>query len=152
MLFLREPLGKDLLLDDYTTLHKRLRKLKVRSLLRQRAKYFEQKIDPASQCLDEIIASLKSGVWQTSSLENIPLITTYALIHWIFDYPRQSSGYGFPFDRPYLDFYRRLQKAHQVLSLHVLKGRPGSTHHKPHSAQNICRVKGGSIGKYLELL
>ena len=112
--FLRD-LGKDLLLDDYTALHKRLQKLKVRPLLRQRAKYFEQKIDPASQSLDEIMASLKSGVWQTSSLENIPLITTYALIHWVFEYPRQSSGYGFPFDRPYLDFYRRLQKAHQVL-------------------------------------
>ncbi len=112
--FLRD-LGKDLLLDDYTAVHKRLRKLKVRSLLRQRAKYFEQKIDPASQSLDEIMASLKSGVWQTSCLEHIPLITTYALIHWVFEYPRQSNGYGFPFDRPYLDFYRRLQKAHQVL-------------------------------------
>jgi hypothetical protein len=112
--FLRD-LGKDLMLDEYTTLQKHLRKFKVRPLLRQRAKYLEQKINPACQSIDEIIVSIESGSWQTTSFENIPLITTYALIQWIFEYPRQSSGYGFPFDRPHLDFYRRLQNAHQLL-------------------------------------
>ncbi len=82
--FLRD-LGKDLLLDEYTALQKRLRKLNVRSLLRQKAKYLEQKINPTSQALDEIKASLESGKWQATSLEHIPLITTYALIHWVFD-------------------------------------------------------------------
>ena len=61
------------------------------------------------------MASLESGAWQTTSLEHIPLITAYALIHWVFEYPRQSSGYGFPFDRPHLDFYRRIQKVHRLL-------------------------------------
>jgi len=113
--FLRD-IGKDLLLDEYTALQKRVRKLKVRPLLRQRAKYLEQKINPTSpRTTDEIMASLESGVCQTTSLEHIPLITTYALIHWIFEYPGQSSGYGFPFDRPHLDFYRRLQKVHRLL-------------------------------------
>jgi hypothetical protein len=37
------------------------------------------------------------------------------LIQWIFEYPSQSSGYGFPFDRPHLDFYRRLQEVYQIL-------------------------------------
>ncbi|MCJ7775789.1 MAG: transposase, partial [Desulfobulbaceae bacterium] len=112
--FLRD-VGKDLLLAEYTDLQKRLRKLKVRSLLRHRSKYLEQKINPASQTIEEITSSLESGAWQTTSLEHIPLITTYALIHWVFEYPRQSSGYGFPFDRPHLDFYRRLQKVHRLL-------------------------------------
>ena len=112
--FLRD-LGKDLLLDEYTALQKRLRKLKIRPLLRQRARYLEQKISSTSQTLDEIMASLESGAWQTTSLEQIPLITTYTLIHWVFEYPRQSHGYGFPFDRPHLDFYRRLQKVHRLL-------------------------------------
>jgi hypothetical protein len=112
--FLRD-VGKDLLLDEYTALQKRLRKLKVRSLLRQRAKYLEQKINPASQTIEEIMASLESGTWQTTSFEHIPLIMTYALIQWVFEYPRQSDGYGFPFDRPHLDFYRRLQKIHRLL-------------------------------------
>jgi len=112
--FLRD-LGKDLLLDEYTALQKRLRKLKIRPLLRQRARYLEQKISSTSQTLDQIMASLESGAWQTTSLEQIPLITTYTLIHWVFEYPRQSHGYGFPFDRPHLDFYRRLQKVHRLL-------------------------------------
>lgn len=112
--FLRD-IGKDLLLDEYIDLQKRLRKFKIRSLLRQKAKYLEQKINPTSQTIDEIIASFYSGVWQTTSFEHIPLITTYALIHWVFDYPSQSSGYGFPFDKPHLDFYRRMQKIYRLL-------------------------------------
>ena len=112
--FLRD-VGKDLLLDEYTAFQKRLRKLKVRKLLRQRAKHLEYKIDPDSQTIDEILESIKSSVWQVTSSEDIPLLTAYALIHWVFDYPHQSNGYGFPFDRPYLDFYRRLQKIHRLL-------------------------------------
>ncbi len=112
--FLRD-LGKDLLLDEYTALQKRFRKLKIRPLLRQRARYLEQKISSTSQTIDDIMASLKSGAWHTTSHEQIPLIMTYTLIHWVFEYPRQSNGYGFPFDRPHLDFYRRLQKVHQLL-------------------------------------
>lgn len=58
--FLRD-LDKDLLLDEYTALQKRLRKLNLRSLLRQKAKYLEQKINPTSQTIDKIKASLESG-------------------------------------------------------------------------------------------
>ncbi len=112
--FLRD-LGKDLLLDDYVKLQKRLRKIKVRPSLRLKAKYLEQKIDPDCQSINEIMVSLESGTWQTTSFKTIPLITAYALIQWVFEYPRQSNGYGFPFDRPYLDFYRRLQSAHRLL-------------------------------------
>jgi hypothetical protein len=112
--FLRD-IGKDLLLDDYTALLKRLRKLKVRPLLRQRTKYLEQKINPDDQAFDEIMASIHSGVWQASSFEHLPLITVYVLLNWIFAYSSQSKAYGFPFDRQHLDFYRRLQKICQLL-------------------------------------
>lgn len=114
--FLRD-IGKDLLLTDYTALQKRLQKLKIRTSLRQKAKYLEQKIDPASQNIDEIISIMESGVWPNPApkVEHFPLVTAYALIHWIFQYDSQSQGYGFPFDRPHLDFYRRLQKVHLLL-------------------------------------
>ena len=112
--FLRD-IGKDLLLDDYTTLQKRLRKLKARTLLRQRAKYLEQKINPANPGFDEIMTSIDSGTWETSSFGHLPLITVYVLIHWVFEYPSLSKGYGFPFDRQHLNFYRRLQKVHHLL-------------------------------------
>ena len=112
--FLRD-VGKDLLKDEYTALYKRLQKLNVRALLRQKARYLEQKIDPAAPVLDEIVSSLESGIWQTTSCQPVPLIMAYALIKWVFAYPRQSNGYGFPFDRPHLDFFRRLQTAHRLL-------------------------------------
>ena len=112
--FLRD-IGKDLLKKDYTTLQKRLRKLKVRPTLRRQAKYLEQKINPDCHDIAEIVESLQSGKWHTSNFGNVPLITAYALIQWIFDYPNESDGYGFPFDHPYLDFYRRIQKVHILL-------------------------------------
>jgi len=105
-----------LLSDEYTVFQKRLRKLKVRGLLRRRSKYLEQKIAPISPSLDGIMQSLESGVWKTTSIEHIPLITTYAIIQWVSEYPYMSGGYGFPFDRPHLDFYRRLQNAHRLLA------------------------------------
>lgn len=113
--FLRD-IGKDLLNNDYTTLLKRLRKIKVRPKLRRRAKYLEQKINPDCHDAGKIIESLQSGKWQTNNFDNVPLITAYALIQWIFDYQKESDGYGFPFDHPYLDFYRRIQKVHILLS------------------------------------
>jgi hypothetical protein len=129
--FLRD-IGKDLLLDDYTALLKRLRKLKVRPLLRQRGKYLEQKINPDDPAFAEIMASIDSGTWETSSLEHFPLITVYVLINWVFEYPSQSKGYGFPFDKQHLDFYRRLQKIHhllgQIMQVHLSATAKG---HKP---------------------
>ena len=112
--FLRD-IGKDLLADEYRAFQKRLRKLKVRPTLRRQAKYLEQKIDPACHDIAGIIESLQSGHWQATHFDYIPMIMTYALIHWTFDYPSQSNGYGFPFDRPHLDFYRRLQEVHRLL-------------------------------------
>jgi len=113
--FLRD-IGKDLLLDDYNALKKRLRRLKVRPILRRRAKYLEHKIDPDSHDLSAVIESIKNGSWQISDFDHIPTVITYALVQWIFDAPSQSNGYGFPFDRTQLDFYRRLQLAHRLLA------------------------------------
>lgn len=112
--FLRD-IGKDVLADEYSTFQKRLRRLKVRPTLRRQAKYLEQKIDPARDDIDGIIESLQSGHWQSNHFEHIPMIMAYALIHWIFDHPNQSNGYGFPFDRVHFDFYRRLQEVHRLL-------------------------------------
>lgn len=112
--FLRD-IGKDLLADEYSSFQKRLRRLKVRPTLRRQAKYLEQKIDPTYHDIDGIIESLQSGNWQPTDFDHIPMIMTYALIHWIFDYSSQSNGYGFPFDRVHLDFYLRIQEVHRLL-------------------------------------
>jgi len=112
--FLRD-IGKDLLLSDYTAFYKRLRKLKVRSTLKQRGRYLEQKVNPESHDIDGIAGIFQQGALQSIDFEPISDIIVYMLIKWIFEYPSQSRGYGFPFDRPHLDFYRRLQEAYQIL-------------------------------------
>ena len=110
--FLRD-VGKDLLLDDYQIIIARLRKYKVRALLRQKARYLEKKIDQNPETLSDLRAVLENPEPQPSSFERIPALATYTLIHWIFESP--SRGYGFPFDRPHLEFYRRLETVHSLL-------------------------------------
>lgn len=112
--FLRD-IGKDLLNDEYSSFIKRLRRLKIRPTLRRQAKYLEQKIDPVSHDIAGIAESLQRGNWIATDIDHAPMIMAYALIHWIFDYPNQSNGYGFPFDRAHLDFYRRIQEVHRLL-------------------------------------
>ena len=112
--FLRD-VGKDLLLDDYQTIIQRLRKHKVRALLRQKARYLEKKIGQDTEGISDLKAVLEKAELQTFSLERIPTLATYTLIHWIFESPRLSRGYGFPFDRPHLEFYRRLKRVHGLL-------------------------------------
>ncbi len=112
--FLRD-IGKDLLLSDYTAFYKRLRKLKIRTTLKQRARYLWQKIGPESQDIGRIVGIIQQGGLLSIDFEPISEIIVYMLIQWIFEYPSQSSGYGFPFDRAHLDFYRRLQKSYQIL-------------------------------------
>jgi hypothetical protein len=112
--FLRD-IGKDLLLSDYTAFYKRLRKLKVRPTLKQRVRYLGQKINPESHDIGRIAGSIQQGALNSIDFEPISDIIVYMLIQWVFEYPSQSSGYGFPFDRPHLDFYRRLQEVYHIL-------------------------------------
>ena len=112
--FLRD-VGKDLLLDDYQTIICRLRKHKVRTLLRQKARYLKKKIDRDAEQISAFKSVLEKTERHPSSFERIPALTTYALIHWIFESSHPSRGYGFPFDRQHLEFYRRLKTIHDLL-------------------------------------
>jgi len=112
--FLRD-VGKDLLLKDYQIIIKQLRKYNVRGLLRQKARYLEKKIDLNSDIIAELKASLEAGELKSTSVERIPASATYTLIHWAFASSSESGGYGFPFDRPHLEFYERLKKIHCLL-------------------------------------
>ncbi len=41
--------------------------------------------------------------------------SSYTLVLWALEGKKQAQGYGFPFDRPYLAFYHRLQTLHSAL-------------------------------------
>jgi hypothetical protein len=112
--FLRD-VGKDLLLKDYQGIIKKLREHDVRGLLRQKARYLEKKVSHDSDVIADLKVSLEHGELKTASVESIPALSTYALIHWTFESSSESKGYGFPFDRPHLEFYQRLKKIHCLL-------------------------------------
>jgi len=112
--FLRD-VGKDLLLDDYQVIIQRLKKHKVRKLLRQKARYLKNKIAPDTKRVSELKVALENGDLHPSSFEHIPALTMYTLILWIFEASQQSRGYGFPFDRSHLEFYRRLETVNGLL-------------------------------------
>jgi hypothetical protein len=113
--FLRD-VGKDLLLQDYQIIIKQLRKHNVRALLRQKSRYLEKKIEWDSYAIADFRASLNNGKLKISSLERIPALAAYLLINWAFESQSESRGYGFPFDRPHLEFYRRLKTVHRLLT------------------------------------
>jgi hypothetical protein len=112
--FLRD-VGKDLLLDDYQSIIERLRKHKVRTLLRQKARYLEKKIAQDAGSICDLKTVLEEAELHSSSFERIPALAMYTLIHWIFESPHPSRGYGFPFERPHLEFYRRMKTVHGLL-------------------------------------
>ena len=113
--FLRD-VGKDLLLEDYQNILKQLRRHQVRASLMQKARYLGRKSGPDSEVMGDLKTSLENGELKRGCLKQIPVHATYMLIHWAFESPSESRGYGFPFDRPHLEFYRRLKEIHQFLN------------------------------------
>ncbi len=112
--FLRD-IGLDLLSEDYKTIIRRLKKHKIRSLLRRKARYIENKTDGQSRAASDFATALENGEINIRDMESIPATAAYTLINWAFEAPSQSRGYGFPFDRPHYDFYRRLRELHSIL-------------------------------------
>jgi hypothetical protein len=113
--FLRD-VGKDLLLPDYQVIIKRLRKYNVRGRLKQKARYLEKRMGESSSVIADLKKSLEADAFKTASVSHIPAAATYTLIHWVFKSSSESKGYGFPFDRPHLEFYQRLKKVRGLLA------------------------------------
>lgn len=127
--FLRD-IGKDLLLEDYQSIIKQLRKHNVRGLLRQKARYLERKIEQNLDVVADFKASLDTAKLKTAILKQMPALAAYALINWAFESQGESGGYGFPFDRPHLEFYRRLETIHRLLK-EIMDIRPGEKGNRP---------------------
>lgn len=100
--------GKNLLQRDNDSLRRRLRKHGIQGKLRQRARELKKKVEKSPSLLPSLLKTLeqKSIDGRVSNL--IPAAVAYTLVLWALDGKKQKDGYGFPFDRPYLSFYRRL--------------------------------------------
>ena len=112
--FLRD-IGKDLLGDDYQRIRNRLRKLKIRTLLRQRAKALQKAIGVEDKTVETLKAGIDKGEIEVSSFHQMPDLAAFTMIHWAFDTSGELKGYGFPFDHPHLLFYQRLKMIYSVI-------------------------------------
>jgi len=105
--FLRD-LGNDFLQREYDVIRKRLRKHGITGKLRYRAQQLKKTIDEHPELIESLRAGLECGKLCPLSLEQLPALNAYSLIQWALEGKNQGNGYGFPFDRPHLDFANRL--------------------------------------------
>jgi hypothetical protein len=121
--FLKD-IGKDLLGHDYSTIRRHLKTHRIRTQLREIAKAIKQAIEDAPearQCLDHY---LQSKQLEEPDTPLRPLVAVYLIITWVVEAKSESNGFGFPFDRPHLDFYLRLQESSPKLK--ALKQKMGA--------------------------
>jgi len=117
--FLRD-IGRGLFDKEYAIIRKRLKKHKIRSVLRQRARVLEKTMGDDPQVVYQLASSIDSGA--PCSLEKIAAAASYAMIHWTFD-TSELEGYGFPFDCPHLIFYQRLKNLHDLINTPLVGNR-----------------------------
>lgn len=110
--FLRDS-GKDLLGVEYDNIRKRLSKHGITGKLNYRLRRFKQTIDENIQLIDML--NHREQNCNDELLCTMPVIAAYSLIVWAFEGKKQGNGYGFPFDRPHLEFVKRLKEIHANL-------------------------------------
>jgi hypothetical protein len=121
--FLKD-IGKDLFGDDYRTIRRHLKTHRIRSQLRKAAKELKKANEDdttTQQCLQHYLSSKRL---HEPEMPLQPSVTAYLIINWVLEAKSESHGFGFPFDRPHLDFFHRLQEAYPELK--ELKRKMGS--------------------------
>ena len=136
--FLRD-IGKDLFGKENDIIRNRLRHHGVQGQLRKKAIALKNGMDHHPGLTDALVASLGSGKIEEWAVEQAPEFAAYTLIQWTLDGKEQGDGYGFPFDRPYLFFYRRVQTLYaQCDKLQRIRLHNGLKDNKPFL--KVCRL------------
>jgi len=131
--FLRD-IGKDFMGTQYNIIRKRLRKHKISSKLRYRAKQLKRDIDQNPELIDTLETSIKNdNPLLTSSLKSLAALNGYSLINWTLQGRSEGNGYGFPFDRPHLSFAKRIYSlANDIKTLKNVTPRKQNKNNKPY--------------------
>jgi len=108
--FLKD-IGKDLFGHEYSTIRRHLKTHRIRSHLRKTAKALNKAIEDDTDTRQYLHRYLESKQLHEPQTPLPPLVAAYLIINWILEAKNESRGFGFPFDRPHLDFYLRLQEA-----------------------------------------
>ena len=109
--FLRD-IGKDLFGIEYARIRSELSKYRIRPSLGKIVKSLEEKIETQPELANSLDVYLKD---EGQSEDVLPLVLAYILFHWILDAKSELNGYGFPFDREHLIFYKRLKTASSIV-------------------------------------
>lgn len=113
--FLRD-LGKDLFGKENDIIRAQLRRHTIGATLRKRLTGYKKIIEKNPDSITKLSCLLKEGNNDKTFKKSVPPeVLLYTLILWAFQGKKQGDGYGFPFDRPYLIFYRRLAKIHSII-------------------------------------
>jgi len=105
--FLRD-VGKDLMTVHYDELRGLVRSHRLRAHVRLLARDLGRELSVQLPSLREDVE-----LWAKAANERVlptgaaGLAVVRSLAQWVLDYKRDGHGLGLPFDRPYLDFYRR---------------------------------------------
>jgi len=109
--FLRD-IGKDLFGIEYARIRSELRKYSIRPSLGKIVKSLEEKIETQPDLANSLDVYLKD---EGQSGDVLPRVLAYILSNWIMDAKSELNGYGFPFDREHLIFYKRLKTARSIV-------------------------------------
>ncbi len=127
--FLRD-IGKDLLAAEYDNIRKSLTRHRITAKLNYRLRTFKQTVDENTKLIDMLEDQNSSDC--DAFFTCMPVIAAYSLIIWMLEGKKQGNGYGFPFDRPHLEFAKRLRVAHQDIDqLRKITLRRGYKDNKP---------------------
>jgi hypothetical protein len=104
--FLRD-VGKDLIEPCYSKLRSCLRTHAATTKLNALVRQVRQQLEPHSIDARQLAKLIQRGD-PVSGMALLPLVSTYSLALWCLQGKQSGDGYGFPFDRPLLEFAQRL--------------------------------------------
>jgi hypothetical protein len=109
--FLRD-IGKDYLDPAYRELRSRLRAYSISSTLCTLARTMRQSVCEQTSEPVELVKAIKT-IDPKEKPALLSLLSAYSLALWALHGKHSGDGYGFPFDRPLLDFAERLLELHR---------------------------------------
>ena len=110
--FLRD-IGNDLMGIEYARIRSEIRKYSIRPSLGKIVKALEESIETQPELANSLDNYLKD---EGKSGDVLPRVLAYILSSWILDANSELNGYGFPFDRSHLIFYKRLKTARSIVA------------------------------------
>ena len=109
--FLRD-IGNDLFGIEYARIRSELKKYSIRPSLRKIVRALEEGIETHPELANSLDCYLKD---EAKTADVLPSVLAYILSNWILDANSELNGYGFPFDRSHLIFYKRLKTARSIV-------------------------------------